>query len=145
MKQGIDHIGIVVAFFCHDGKGNFLLAKRSLKARDEYGKWDGGGGGLEFGDTVEARLRKEIKEEYCAEILDYQFLGFRDVFRTHNGEPTHWLALDFTVLVDREQVKNGEPHKFDELGWFTLDNLPENLHSQLPNFIAHYKDKLLSL
>ena len=55
-----------------------------------------------------------------------------------------WLALDFKVLVDREKVKNGEPHKFEEIGWFKLDNLPTPMHSQIPNAINIHKDKLNS-
>jgi 8-oxo-dGTP diphosphatase len=34
------------------------------------------------------------------------------------------------VQVDPEKIKIGEPHKIDELGWFTSDNLPTPLHSQ---------------
>lgn len=142
MKKGADYIGISVVYFCHDGQGNFVMAKRSKNARDENGKWDIGAGGMEFGDTAEATLRKEILEEYCTEVLSYEFLGFRDVLREHEGTPTHWLALDFKVLVDPTKVKIGEPHKFDEIKWFTLKSVPENLHSQLPLFLDKYKDKL---
>lgn len=142
MKQGIDCIGVVVAFFCHDGQGNFLMAKRSQNARDEWGRWDGGGGGLEYGMTVEETLRKEIAEEYCTDVIAHDFLGYRDVHRTHDGQQTHWIALDFKVQVDRAKAAIGEPHKFDEIGWFRLDNLPENIHSQLPKFIELYRDKL---
>ena len=57
-------------------------------------------------------------------------------FREHNGPNTHWVALDFKVLVNPDQVKIGEPHKFDEIKWFTLNNLPQAEHrkcnSQLP-------------
>ena len=143
MQKGIDHIGVSVIYFCHDGKGNFVMAKRSQNARDEHGNWDIGGGGLEFGDTVENTLKKEIKEEYCADVLDFEFLGFRDAHREHQGKPTHWIALDFKALINPEQVKNGEPHKFDEVRWFTLKALPSNLHTQLPIFFEKYKEKLI--
>lgn len=142
MKQGSDYIGVTVTFLCHDGQGNYLLAKRSANARDEHGRWDGGGGAIEFGDTVEATLLKEIKEEYCADIIEHKFLGCRDVHRTQNGQLTHWIALDHAVRVDRDQVSNGEPHKFDELGWFRLDDLPNEVHSQLPGFIEKYREYL---
>jgi 8-oxo-dGTP diphosphatase len=142
MKKGFDYTGVSISYFCHDGKGNFLMAKRSNNCRDEHGRWDNGGGGLEFDDTVENTLEKEIKEEYCSDVLAYEFLGYRDVHREHEGQKTHWVTLDFKVLVDREKVKNGEPHKFDDLGWFTLNNLPEPLHSQFLNALALYKDKL---
>lgn len=142
MQKGVDYIGNTVVYFCHDGKGNVLLGKRSQNARDEQGRWDIGGGGIEFGDTVLNTLKKEILEEYCTDVLGSEFLGYRDVHREHDGKETHWIALDFKVLVDREKVRNGEPHKFDAVEWFTLKNLPTPVHSQLPNFLELYKDKL---
>lgn len=142
MIKGIDYIGVAVVYFCHDGKGNFIMAKRSQNARDEQGRWDIGGGSMEFGQTVEETLRKEIGEEYCTNVQSYEFLGYRDVHRAHNGQPTHWIALDFKVIVDRDKVQNGEPHKFDDIGWFTLDTIPENSHSQFPEFLRLYSDKL---
>jgi 8-oxo-dGTP diphosphatase len=143
MKQGIDHIGVSVIYFCHDGKGHVLLAKRSANARDEQGRWDIGGAGMEFGELAEETLRREIKEEYNADVIGFEFLGFRDVHRDHNGIKTHWIALDHKVLIDPTNVKIGEPHKFDDIGWFTLDTLPEPLFSQLPLFLSKYKNRLM--
>ncbi len=142
MIKGIDYTGISTVYFCHDGQGNFVMAKRSRAARDEQGCWDIGGGGLEHGMQVEDSLRKEIKEEYCTDVLKSEFLGYRDVHRAHNGSKTHWIALDFKVLVDKNQVAIGEPHKFDDIDWFTLDSLPSPVHSQLPEFLRLYKHKL---
>lgn len=142
MKQGIDYTAVAVVYFCHDGKGNVVLSKRNSNARDEHNTWDIGGGAMEFGDTVEDTLRKEIKEEYCTDVLDYEFLGYRDVHRDHAGKKTHWIALDFKVLVDREKVKIGEPHKFDDIGWFTLNTLPKPLFSQLSIFFDKYRGKI---
>lgn len=145
MKKGEDYTGITIVYLCHDGKGNILLNKRSTNCRDEHGKWDPGGGGLEFGDTVENTLKKEIAEEYCTDVLGYEFLGFRDIHREHNGKKTHWIGLDFKVLVDREKVKNGEPHKFDAVEWFRLDALPSPLHSQFPYFLKEHEKQLKDL
>ena len=142
MIKGVDCIGITVVYFCHDDKGRFVMAKRNANTRDEHGRWDIGGGGIEFGEGVEETLRKEIQEEYCTDVVRHEFLGFRDVHREHEGKKTHWIALDFKALVDPTKIANGEPHKFDEIGWFTLDSLPENLHSRLPNFLKLYDAKL---
>ena len=142
MKKGIDFVGVAVVFCCHDGKGNILMQKRSQNARDEKGKWDVGAGGLEVEDSVEETLRKEIKEEYCCDVINFEFLGYRDVHREHEGQKTHWIALDFKVLVDPSQAKNGEPHKFDKIGWFRKDTLPDGQLSQLPYFLEKYKEKL---
>ncbi|MBX4210842.1 NUDIX domain-containing protein [Candidatus Parcubacteria bacterium] len=142
LKKGTDFIGVAVVYFCHDGKGNVVMAQRSQNARDEKGRWDIGGGAVEFGDPIEECLKKEIKEEYCTDIKAYEFLGIRDVHREHDGKKTHWIALDYKVLVDRDMVAIGEPHKFDNIGWFTLKKIPKEIHSQLPTFLEKYKKEL---
>lgn len=142
LRKGIDHVGVTVVFFCHDGEGNFLFSKRSENCRDEHGRWDPGAGGLELGDTVEETLEKEIAEEYCTDVIDKEFLGYREMHRVHAGIKTHWIGLDFLVHVDRSKVQNGEPHKFTELGWFRLDALPEPIHSQFPKFFEMYEDRI---
>jgi|SRR3989344_1213380 len=142
MQKGEDYIEVSVVYFCHDGKENVLLAQRSKNARDEQGRWDIGGGGVELGEAIIDTLKKEIKEEYSTDIINQEFLGYRDVFRKNNDKKTHWVTLDFKVLVDRTKAKIGEPHKFDNLEWFTLNNLPTPLHSQLPVFLEKYKNKL---
>jgi ADP-ribose pyrophosphatase YjhB (NUDIX family) len=143
MQQGIDYIGVCVVFFCHDGKGNVLLGFRNKNTRDEQERWDIGGGGLEFGQPVEESLRREIKEEYDAEVLKTEFLGFRDVHRKLKGKPTHWIALDYKVLIDPTNVKNNEPHKFNKVEWFAFNKLPQPMHSQWPAFLEQHKEKLL--
>ena len=142
MIQGKDYVGISVVYFCHDGKGNFLMQKRGQKCRDEKGKWDIGAVGLDFGKGVEFTLIKEIQEEYSTEILNYEFLGYRDAHRIHNEIKTHWIALDFKVLVDRKKVRNGESHKFEKLDWFKFGKFPKPLHSEYNKCMKQYKNRL---
>lgn len=139
---GTDCIGIVVCFFCHDGNGRFVMDKRSTNARDEQGTWEIGGGAVELHDGVEGTLKREVKEEYGADIHSFEFLGFRDVHRLTNGKKSHWITLDFKVLVDPIQVKNGEPKKFDAVEWFTPGTLPNPTHSQFKTFMKKYQKKL---
>jgi ADP-ribose pyrophosphatase YjhB (NUDIX family) len=141
MKKGIDYTGITVCFHCHDGEGNYAIHKRSARCRDEQGRWDFGGGGLKFGETLEDGVRREVLEEYGAESKEIEYIGFDEIFREHGGEKTHWISVRFRVLVDPEQVKNNEPEKMDEIRWVTTDNLPKPLHSQLGWLIEKYKDK----
>jgi 8-oxo-dGTP diphosphatase len=144
MKKGIDHIGVSVIFFCHDGKGNFLASLRTSKTRDEHGRWDLGGGGVNFGESALGALKREIKEEYSTDVLKAEFLGFRDVFRVDEKKrKTHWLAIDYKVLVNRKKVKNGEPKKSETIGWFTFKKLPSPMHSQFPFFIKKYRKQLI--
>lgn len=129
MKDGIDFVGITTPFYCHDGKGNFLLHKRSENCRDEQGKWDPGSGQLDFGLSAQENVLKEVFEEYgCVCEIQEELLA-HDIFREFDGIKTHWVAIPFFVLVDPNEVRINEPDKIDEIGWFTLDNLPEPLHS----------------
>ncbi|MDB5169267.1 MAG: hypothetical protein JWO41_623 [Candidatus Saccharibacteria bacterium] len=129
-RRGIDHIGAGVSFVVHDGTGRVLLQKRGAGARDEQGLWDTGGGAIEFGESFEQTLAREIREELCCDIIRAEFLTVYDAHRQHNGKPTHWVQVIYAVQVDPLAVKIGEPHKIDELGWFRSSGLPQPLHSQ---------------
>lgn len=140
MNIGTDYVGITTPFYCNDGKGNFLLHKRSKQCRDEQGNWDPGSGKLEFDESLEENVLKEIAEEYgCAGEIQER-LPAHDIFREHNGVKTHWVAIPFFVKVNPSEVKSNEPEKIDALGWFTLDNLPKPLHTGFQTTLAQFKE-----
>jgi ADP-ribose pyrophosphatase YjhB (NUDIX family) len=139
METGIDYIGVTTPFYCNDGKGNFLLHKRSKKCRNEIGRWDPGSGKLEFGLTGEENVLKEVGEEYECKGTIQEQVPAHSILRTHNGLKTHWLAVPSFILVDPKKVKNNDPEKIDEIGWFTLDTLPEPLHTGFYYTFTHYK------
>ncbi len=144
-KKGINYIGVSVVYFCHDGRGNVVMGKRSQNARDEKGKWDIGGGALELNESVDQALKKEIQEEYNCKVISYEFLGFREVHRIFDENKTHWIGLDFKVLVDVSDLKTNEPEKFDDVKLFPISEMiidSDLVHSQLPEFLRKYKDKL---
>ncbi len=129
-KIGIDYIGITCITFCHDGQGKILLQKRSNRCRDEHGRWDPGGGSLEFGESFEEGVQREVMEEYGATADRVSFVDFHNVLRMQNGVPTHWIALVFLVKVNPQEVVINEPHMVDDYGWFELNHWPKPLHSQ---------------
>jgi 8-oxo-dGTP diphosphatase len=132
MKKGVDYIGVTCVFYCHDGNGRFLLHQRSENCKDEQGTWDCGGGSLEFGEEFDAGVRREVREEYCTDILDLKFAGVTNVLRQNReGLPTHWIALLFAAKVDPKSVKLGDQEKMTQIGWFTPEKFPEPKHSQL--------------
>lgn len=145
-QVGIDYTGICATFFCHDGMGNVLLALRGQAARDEIGTWDQGAGAVEFGHTVEDTVRKEVLEEYGTNVYAMEFLGYRNVFRNYCGKPSHWLAMDFLVRVERGREKNTETDEtgapvLDKIEWFRMSELPplSKMHSQFGKFLGLYR------
>src|SRR3954452_20969026 len=127
-------------FVGHDGAGRVLLARRGPGARDEPGAWDCGAGALEFGETFEEAVTREVGEEYGTAPLSITLLGVRNVLRA--DPPTHWVAVVFAVRADPAAVRLGEPHKFDRLGWFAPDALPAPLHSQLLPALELYRSNM---
>lgn len=133
LKKGVDFIGVTCVFLCHDGKGNLLMHKRSKNCRDEIGRWDTGSGSLEFGETPEQGVAREIQEEYCVKPKRLKPCGVYNALRKNGTVKTHWIAFLFVAEVDPKKVKIGEPDKMEELGWFPMDKLPRPLHSGFRN------------
>ncbi|MDQ5972763.1 MAG: hypothetical protein QG553_922 [Patescibacteria group bacterium] len=144
--KGISFTGVTTAFICYDKDGRIFVAQRSKNARDEHGRWDCGGGGLKHGQSLEENVRREVKEEYGADVKKLEFLGYLDIFReTPDGKPTHWLAMYFAALVDPKQVKICEPEMVDDSGWFALDSFPSPMHSYFPKFMDAFGEKLRTI
>lgn len=143
MKKGVDYIGVTCVFYCHDGKGNLLLHKRSKLCRDERGKWDCGGGAMRVGETFEQAVRREVKEEYATRVINLHLVGVNNVIRNNGGERTHWVAVIFAVQVDPTKVRIGETRKMEEIGWFKKNALPSPLHSMFLEHLMMVEDTQL--
>lgn len=140
VEAGIDYIANNVVFICNDGKGNFVLQKRSQKCRDERGTWEFGGGKLEFGEELQEAVLREIKEEYGINGHIQEQLPSCSLLREHGGIKTHWVATPFFIKVDVTKVKIADQESTDEIGIFTVENLPKPLHSGTQKQIIIYKD-----
>ena len=141
-KAGFDFIGISTPFYCHDGKGNLLLHKRSNQCRDERGTWDCGGGRLNFNEDPDDGVLRELNEEYGCTGIIQEKLHYYSILRTHDGKPTHWIALPFIIQVNPSEVKNNEPEKISEIGWFKLSGLPSPLHKGFKFGLTKYCNKI---
>lgn len=136
-------IRISVTPYLHDGGGRYVFGLRTEQCRDEHHRWEPvGGGGVEPGETLEEAFVREVTEEVGATPFAIEFLGFREVFREHEGQQSHWIAFDFRAQVDPAMVQIMEPLMCAELRWCTLDALPLPLHSQFSAVLKKYKNRL---
>ncbi|MFO0703501.1 MAG: NUDIX hydrolase [Patescibacteria group bacterium] len=133
---GVDYVGISVGVHCLNSKGEILLTKRSIKARDEHGAWDKIGGGTKHNEKLEDAARREVLEETGCEAKNLTFLGFEEVFREHQGKKTHWICMIYKCEIDHAKVCVNIPEA-DDFGWFSLDNLPTPLTSQFHKQLVH--------
>ena len=129
-------IKINVVFLCHDGQSNFLMSLRSERARDNHNLWDPGSGKVEFGESIDGALKRELFEEYNATAIKKTFMGIRE----NISKTEHWITFDYLVEVDRKTIKNNEPNKFDKLVWFKYQDLPiKKSHPLFEDFLEKNK------
>ena len=124
MKKGIDYIGVGVGAIIIDPAGRVFLAKRGREARNECGKWEFPGGSVEFNETLEHALAREVMEEYGVEIEVQALLDVVD--HIIPSENQHWVSPTFICAMKSGTPRIREPHKCEEIGWFDLDRIPEN-------------------
>ncbi len=68
MKKGIDYIGVSGGAMIFNDKCELFLSKRSQKAKNERGTWETPGGSVDFGETLEDAVKREMKEEYDVDL-----------------------------------------------------------------------------
>jgi 8-oxo-dGTP diphosphatase len=123
MKKGIDYIGVGVGAIIFNNEGKVFLARRGKHVRNESGKWEFPGGGVEFGETLEHALVREIFEEYGSAI---EVRGLLDVVNhLIPDEKQHWVSPTFICRIASGIPAILEPHKCEEIGWFSIDLIPE--------------------
>ena len=134
MKEGKDCIGVFVTAICHDGKGKFLMGKRNENARDCNGLWDFGGGTLEYGESIEIALIREMKEEFGANLSNIKKVDVRESVE----ENKHWLGIYHVALIDKVEEVYIAEDVYSEIGWFTLDTMPKELIGDDAEHVERY-------
>lgn len=116
-KGGIKTVAIGVVV---NSRGHVLLARRAKPPFEGY--WEGFGGGIELGETIEQALLRELREEtglVDKHVKRKAFAGFDE-----HIVPPHYHRIRFVygVLVhDNAPIKLGE---HAETKWFPASRLP---------------------
>lgn len=121
MKKGIDYVAVGVGALIFNKEGKIFLSLRGREARNESGKWEFPGGGVEFGDTLKDTIKREIKEEFGFEIKVIELLDVCDHIIPE--EKQHWVSPSFICAIKSGAPKILEPKKCDDIGWFTIDEI----------------------
>jgi len=124
MKKGIDHIGVGVGGMIFNDDGKIFLAKRGRDARNERHRWEFPGGSVEFGETLEHALVREVKEEYGFSIMIEELLDVVDHILP--DEHQHWVSPTFLCRTTGGSPSILEPTKCEAIGWFSLADIPRD-------------------
>lgn len=137
MTEKFKYIGSSYLILIEDNK--VLLLKRS-----DTGYMDGyyglPSGHLDGNETAREGGARETKEEIgiVVEPLDLR------VVHVMHRKADNDERIDFFVTANKYQgeVENCEPYKCEELKWFNLDNLPENIIPYIKEAINNYKNNI---
>ena len=138
MKKGIDYIGVGAGAIIQDGQGRLFMARRADGARNEHGRWEFPGGAVEFGETLEHALKREIYEEFGIEIQVCRLIDVIDHILPDEGQ--HWVSPTFLCRMLSGVSAIREPDKCDAIGWFLPGDIPDNLAQATRVSFGHYLD-----
>ncbi len=135
MEIGKDYIGVGVGAFILDENNKLLLQKRAVPA--EKGYWCIPGGRLEMFEKLEHAVVREVKEETDLDIEVLKLMGICD--HIIQAESAHWVSASYLCKILNGKAKIMEPDKASEMGWFNLDDLPDNLTITTRKALEDYK------
>lgn len=123
MKKGIDFIGVGVGAVILNEQDEILLLLR--RKPPEIGKWSLPGGAVEFFETIEDAIIREVNEELAVDCSVIKLLGVNN--HIVYAEKAHWISPIFLVKTEKTLPINKEPQAHLRIGWFRLEKLPDNL------------------
>ena len=111
-EQKYPEVAVGALIFNPDGK-IFLM-----KSHKWHNKYVMPGGHIELGETIEAALKREIREETGLDIYDIEFLLVQEnIFSDEFWRKGHCIYLDFACKTKSAKVKlNSEAQEFVWVG-----------------------------
>lgn len=126
----------VVHLHVINSKGELYLQKRAENKDIQPGKWDTSvGGHVDYGETIEQALRREVREELGIENFEPIFMLRYKFVSTQEAELVH----SFSTIYDGKITP--DPDEISEGRFWTKDEIEQNLGKNIftPNFENEYR------
>lgn len=135
MRNNFPYVGSGYLFLIKDHK---ILLQRRFQTGFEDGNYGVPAGHLDGGETAKAGTARECAEEIGITIMPEDL----EVVHVMHRKAKNDERIDFFMVASKYtgEVTNMEPNKCDNLAWFSLDELPENIIEYVKQAITCYRD-----
>ncbi len=113
----------VAAVIVHNNK---LLAQKNVKTNEYYLP----GGRINYGESSEEAIKREIREELGVTVIDYSSLWINECFFVDSGTRFHEVGIYYLVNLENTQFNNYEPvfeltegSRVNTYEWLDIDSL----------------------
>lgn len=117
-------------------KGKILLLRQKKSLGGNYTLV---GGTIENTEYALSALIREAEEE-AGLLLKAEDLQLAHVLHKLTKSKGHRMTLYFKATVWDGKIKTGEPNKFKDVSWFSLENLPPNLSDTVRHVLQEYRE-----
>lgn len=121
-------------------RNDAILLLRRYNTGWEDGKYSVPAGHVDGKEKISDAMMREAKEEIGVTVKanDLQFVHV--MYRKQANQER--IDFFFTATQWQGEVKNNEPHKCDDLRWFTIGKLPQNTIPYVRSAIEGYRNRI---
>ena len=124
-------------------KDNKILLLRRFNTGYEDGQYSMVAGHVEPNETFTQCIIREAKEE-AGILLKLEDLKVVHVMHRNPGDIENNERVDVFFMAEKwdGEIQNRETHKCDDLSWFDLDNIPDNVIPYIKQAIDGIRNKI---
>lgn len=134
-RPGLEYPGVGAGLVIRRDDGRLLLYRRVNPP--EAGFWNIVGGKVDFMEASQDAARREAEEETGLSIGHLDFLCLSEQCLEQDRQ--HWRSVIYLTQDFSGEPQITEPDKLSDMGWFSLQDLPQPMSAFAKDAISHLK------
>lgn len=122
---------------------NKVLLLRRFNTGYEDGNYSVPAGHVDAGEFISDALLREVKEEINVNLKKENVKLAHVMHHKDISQNDERVDFFFTCSSWGGKIKNMEPHKCDDLSWFDINNLPDNIIPYIKKGIENARNEVI--